>query len=101
MELLIRNKIVDHLERNNLLKESQHGFRRRHSCLSNLLSFLDRVTKWIDNGDPVDAVFLDFAKAFDEVPHARLMMKLRAHGISGNVYTWIENWLTERRQSYH
>ena len=48
-------------------------------------------------GKPADIFYLDFAKAFDEVPKARLLQKLRTQGISGNILNWIENWLTDER----
>ena len=54
------------------ISDSQHGFRRGRSCLTNLLTFLDKVKSYVDTGDDVDAVFLDFAKAFDKVPYMRL-----------------------------
>jgi len=68
-ESLIRDAMVKYLEDNFLIGDSQHGFRKGRSCLTNLLSFLDKVTGSIDSGDSVDVVFLDFAKAFDKVPH--------------------------------
>ena len=98
LESVIRDSLVDHLDRFNLIRESQHGFRKGHSCQSNLLIFLDRITTWIDNGEPADAIYLDFAKAFDKVPHARLIQKLRGHGIGGKVLAWIREWLKERKQ---
>ncbi len=52
----------------------------------------------MDEGKPVDVIFLDFAKAFDKVPKERLLQKLRAHGVQGNILRWIRNWLTGRRQ---
>ena len=64
---------MSHLESSNLIKESQHGFKHGRSCLSNLLVFLDKVTRCIDDGNTVDAIYLDFAKAFDKVPQDRLM----------------------------
>jgi ribonucleases P/MRP protein subunit RPP40 len=53
----------------------------------------------VDNGKSVDIFYLDFAKAFDKVPHKRLMVKVKAKGISGKIYNWIEEWLTGRTQS--
>ena len=76
----------------------QHGFMKGKSCLTNLLEYLENVTKVLDEGDPLDVIYLDFAKAFDKVPHKRLIKKLEAHGISGNVSRWIKNWLKDRRQ---
>ena len=69
---------------------SQHGFLKARSCLTNLLCFLDEITKWVDDGSPVDVVYLDFQKAFDKVPHQRLLLKLKAHGIGNDVINWIE-----------
>ena len=66
--------------------------------MSNLLAFLDKVTDYVDKGNNVDVIFLDLAKAFDKVPHVRLMNKVRAHGIDGVIGNWIENWLKVRKQ---
>ena len=60
--------------------------------------FFEEIAKWVDDGLPVDVVYLDFQKAFDKVPHQRLLLKLKAHGIGNDVITWIEKWLTHRRQ---
>ena len=81
-----------------LLEVSQHGFLPGRSCLTNLLAYLENVTKHVDSGLPVDTLYLDFAKAFDKVPHRRLLMKLKAHGIDGVVLEWIRRWLTDRKQ---
>jgi hypothetical protein len=97
-ESILRQTIVEHLERNSLIKNSQHGFRRGRSCLTNLLSFLDCITHWMDDGNCVDVVYLDFAKAFDKVPHCRLLHKLHKYGIDGKIGDWIASWLTGRRQ---
>ena len=65
-----------------------------------MLCFLEDVTKWVDEGSPVDIIYLDFKKAFDKVPHQRLLLKLKAHGIGNGMINWIEKWLTgiDRRQ---
>ena len=63
-----------------------------------MLCFLEEITKWIDVGSPVDIIYLDFQKAFDKVPHQRLLLKLKAHGIGDSITDWIEQWLTDRRQ---
>ena len=52
----------------------------------------------MDNGDPVDIVYLDFQKAFDKMPHKRLIHKVRSLGIRGSLLVWIGNWLMDRRQ---
>ena len=69
---------------------------RRH--LVQMLCFLKEITKWIDEGSPVNSIYLDFQKAFDKVPHQRLLLKLKAHGIGDSIIDWIEKWLTDRRQ---
>ena len=84
-ESLLRDSIVEHLDANNLLADSQHGFIKSRSCATNLIEFFDAVTEAVDSGTGVDIVFLDFAKAFDKVPINRLMAKLRAHGIKGKI----------------
>ena len=90
--------MVDFLVKHKLINTSQHGFLKARSCLTNLLCFLEEITKWVDDGSPVDVVYLDFQKAFDKVPHQRLLLKLKAHDIiSNDVINWIEKWLTHRR----
>jgi len=93
-ENLIRNKIVDHLDGKALLTESQHGLQKGRSCLTNLLSFLEKVTGYVDVGDSVVAFFLGFAKArSDKVPHEWLLTKLSVsmeklhHGLEGGSVT--------------
>ena len=98
LESLIRDKLMDHLLENKLINQSQHGFMSKKSCTTNLLEFMELVTKAVDEGDPVDVVYLDFAKAFDTVPKERLLEKLRAHGVRGEVLEWIRAWLTDRTQ---
>ena len=90
--------MVDFLVKHKLLNSSQHGFLKARSCLTNMLCFLEEITKWIDVGSPVDIIYLDFQKAFDKVPHQRLLLKLKAHGIGDSITDWIEQWLTDRRQ---
>ena len=97
-ERIIKNELVHFLEENSIIKNSQHGFRNKKSCLTNLLEFVELVAKKIDSGEPVDVIFLDFQKAFDKVPHERLLSKLKAIGISGKLLRWIREWLKNRKQ---
>ena len=60
--------------------------------------FFEEITKWVDEGSPVDIIYLDFQKAFDKVPHQRLILKLKSHGMGNSIINWIEQWLTDRRQ---
>ena len=96
MESLIRVDIVTHLMKHNLIRFSQHGFMEAKSCQTNLIEYIDTLTKLVDEGHCVDVVYLDFAKAFDKVPHQRLLKKLRGHGISGKIHKWIEMWSSNR-----
>jgi ribonucleases P/MRP protein subunit RPP40 len=89
---------VQYLEENNLIYNSQHGFRRNRSCLTNLLEFTERAATSLDSGNQLDIIYLDFQKAFDKVPHIRLMKKLNALGIEGKLAVWIQGWLRDRRQ---
>ena len=98
MESIIKDHIVDHLDANQLINASQHGFMKSRSCVTNLLQFLEVVTSEVDKGQSLDLVYLDYAKAFDKVPKLRLLEKMKAHGIGGNLLRWIECWLTNRRQ---
>ena len=68
LERLIKDHMVDFLVRHKLLNASQYGFLKARSCLANMLCFLEEITKWIDDGSPVDIIYLDFQKAFDKVP---------------------------------
>ena len=98
MESLIRDKLVNFLETNNFLSKNQHGFISRRSCTTNLLATLDTWSEWLDLGFPVDAIYLDFSKAFDSVPHMRLLEKLKSYGIGGALLEWIKDFLVGRRQ---
>jgi len=69
-EHIVREDLVQHLELNHLISDTQHGFRKGRSCLTNLLVFLDEVTAGVDSGNCIDAIYLDFAIiAFDKVLH--------------------------------
>jgi len=84
--------------RNDLLSNAQYGFRSKRSCVLQLLEAMEQWTKSLDHGVPVDIIYLDFKKAFDSVPHRRLLTKLKAYGIRGQILDWIEDFLTYRRQ---
>ena len=98
MESLIRDVIVKHLSSHNLIRASQHGFMAGRSTVTNLLAYMETLTKLLDDGNAVDVLYLDFAKAFDKVPHARLLAKCRGLGLGGKLLHWIEMWLKDRKQ---
>ena len=97
LERLIKDHMVDFLGRHKLLNPSGQGFLKAKSCLTNMLCFLEEITKWIDKVSPVDIIYLDFQKASDKVPHQRLLLK-SLYGIGDGIIDWIEQWLTDRRQ---
>ena len=85
MEQIFLREITQHVRDNRGIRPSQHGFTKGRSCLSNLISFYDLVTRLVDEGKAVDVVYLDFSKAFAIVSHNILLEKLAAHGL--NRYT--------------
>ena len=97
LETIIRDHMIDFLVKHKLINPSQHGFLKARSCLTNLF-FFEEITKWVDEGSPVDVIYLDFQKAFDKVPHQRRILKLKSHGMGNSIINWIEQWLTDRRQ---
>ena len=85
LETIIRDHMMDFFIKHKLINPSQHGFLKARSCLTNLLSFLEEITKWVDDGSPVDVINLDFQKAFDKRPHQRLILKLKSHGMGNSI----------------
>ena len=98
MEKIIRKKIMDHLITNRILSNKQYGFITGRSTLIQLLKVLDQWTEALDRGTEIDVIFLDFKKAFDRVPHQRLIDKLKFYGINGQILTWITAFLQNRKQ---
>ena len=98
LEHIIFTETINHLESNGVLSEKQHGFRKRHSCESQLLLTIHDLAKGLDNKQQIDAVLLDFSKAFDRVPHERLLRKLAFYGVQGNLLSWIRAFLSDREQ---
>nr|XP_012565183.1 uncharacterized protein LOC105849358 [Hydra vulgaris] len=88
----------EYLYKNKLLAKEQHGFVRNKSCTTNLLESINYISSNLDVGIPVDVILLDFAKAFDTVPHKRLLVRLNAYGFDGLLLKWIAAFLENRRQ---
>ena len=98
MEKLVRENLMSHLVSNNIISKHQHGFVPGRSCVTQILEALDSWTSVLDEGGGVDVIYMDFQKAFDSVPHRRLLLKLEAAGIQQNVLGWVNSFLSNRKQ---
>ena len=98
-ERVVRTKLVQHLEENQLISRNQHGFRKKRSCMTQLLSHIEQIYQALNNDEEVDVIYLDFAKAFDKVDHKVLMAKLQRYGIHGKALEWIREFLVGRQQT--
>jgi len=99
LEHILCTHIRKHLDHHGILTPANHGFRAKHSCESQLLITTHDILKQRDGGKQVDVAILDFSKAFDTVPHRRLLGKLRFYGITGTTLKWVEQFLIDRTQS--
>ena len=93
-----KRSTITHMITNGFLSDCQHGFVHGRSCTTQLVQFVDKLSELLDQGIGVDTVYLDFAKAFDSVPHHRLLQKLESYGIRGSLLQWIRSFLLSRRQ---
>jgi hypothetical protein len=96
LELIICKHILHHVEKHKLMTTLQHGFRKGRSCETQLLLTLDDLIMAYNRKIKVDVGVLDFSRAFDTIPHERLLGKLTHYGIKGPIHTWIRAFLTER-----
>jgi len=99
MESIIRDHIMEFFFHNNYFSKSQYGFIKGRSTALQLLCIMDEWTNQLDIGTQVDAIYTDFAKAFDTVPHRRLLCKLKSYNINDTLLAWIQNFLCDRKQS--
>lgn len=97
-EKIIKNCITSYFQRFSLIRPNQHGFLSNKSCFTNLLETLEDWTHWFDMGYEFDVIFLDFKRAFDLVPHKRLIFKCKNIGIGGKLLTWLQSFLLNRFQ---
>ena len=98
LEKIIRNSIVDFMSEYSLLSEFQFGFVKGRSTSLQLLKILNDWTESIENGKFSDCIYLDYQKAFDTVPHQRLLSKMKSYNISSNIIEWTKHYLSNRTQ---
>ena len=97
LEHIICRSMMSHFEKNEVLTDLNHGFRSGYSPETQLAVTIDDLAKRFDDGQQTDVVILDFSKAFDTVPHDRLLHKLNSYGIKGQLLSWIKTFLTTRK----
>ena len=95
---IIHSHVMDHLEQFNILTDQQHGFRAKRSTETQLILTNHDIAKELNAKNEVDVAILDFSKAFDKVPHRRLIHKLNYYGITGSLQNWFQSFLTDRTQ---
>merc|ERR1712066_303853 len=96
-ERVIKTKIMEHLKKNEKINEGQHGFVPGRSTQTQLLCHYNDIYEALTEGERMDTVFLDFAKAFDKVDHNILLEKVKKHGIGGKIGRWIMEFLKGRK----
>ncbi|CAM4643947.1 unnamed protein product [Lepidochelys kempii] len=98
MEQVLKESILKHLHERKVIRNSQHGFTKGRSCLTNLIAFYDEITGSVDEGKAVDVLFLAFSKVFDTVSHSILVSKLKKYGLDECTIRLVESWLDCRAQ---
>ena len=98
MEHVIFSQTMGHLDKHDTLVHFQHGFQPNHSCETQLLNTVEDLSHRLDKRKTTDLLILDFSKAFDTVPHRRLLLNMKHYGITGKTNKWIESWLCHRQQ---
>ena len=98
MEHIVYSSISKHLQRSAVLCDAQHEFRPNRSCDTQLIITVNDFADCLNKGGQCDVLALDFSKAFDKVPHARLYQKLSHYGVRGSILSWLKAFLTDRSQ---
>ena len=99
LEHIVHSSVMNHFDRHKILTDNQHGFRAKRSCESQLITTIQKIASTMSSKGQVDVSLLDFAKAFNKVPHQRLLHKLDYYGVRNSTLCWIESFLHHRKQS--
>ena len=97
-ERVVRNKLVDYFEANDIFSANQHGFRKNRSCLTQLISHTTYILENLVSGNDVDTIYIDYSKAFDKIDHAILLQKLKYYNVPEDYLNWIKSFLADRCQ---
>jgi retron-type reverse transcriptase len=92
------NRLINHIEKNNILTQHQYGFRENRSTELAIIELVDRITKAIDKGEYTIGIFLDLSKAFDTIDHKILIQKFDHYGIRRITQLWFQDYLKNREQ---
>ena len=98
LEHIIHSNVMAHFDKHHILKDHQHGFRKRRSCETQLTVTIQEVASRLSKGNQVDIILLDFAKAPDKVPLSKFLHKLDFYGVRDQTSNWIRSFLENRKQ---
>ena len=98
LETFIRDRVINHFYKNKLFSNKQFGFLKGRSTVTQLLTILEDWVEGLEDGGRFDVIYTDLEKAFDKIPHLRLISKLHSYGLNGDIILWISAFLTNRKQ---
>ena len=99
LEHIVCRSVVQHLEENDILTSRNHGFRSGYLCETQLVATMEDFASNFERGQQTDVAILDFSKAFDTVPHSRLLQKIDAYGVRGPLHKWMTSFLCTRNMT--
>ena len=99
LEHIAHSSVMNHFDRHKILTDNQHSFRAKRSCESQLITTIQKIASTMSSKGQADVILLDFAKAFDKVPHQCLLHKIDHYGVCNSTLCWIESFLHHRKQS--
>ena len=98
LESIIRDNIMHYMLEHKYFSNKQYGFLPGRSTTLQLLNLVDEISKALDEGKHIETIYIDIQKAFDTVPHRRLLHKIQAYGITGPIFNWIQDFISNRTQ---